>query len=100
MFGLEGSGFTISLGVTLLLVGLVVFYFKQRMDEWENKLQGMLNLNKAFAASHSALEQRVMQGAYVNNDISLSDNMICQMLNGTFDIFLCLHWKFLREPQL
>merc|ERR1711871_1483940 len=76
MIGLEGSGFTISIGVTLLLVGLVVFYFKQRMDEWDNKLQGMLNLNKALAASHAALEQRVMAGTYsTNNDIPVTDNV-------------------------
>ncbi len=76
MIGLEGSGFTISIGVTLLLVGLVVFYFKQRMDEWDNKLQGMLNLNKALAASHAALEQRVMAGTYsTNNDVPVTDNI-------------------------
>ena len=76
MFGLEGSGFTISIGVTLLLVGLVVFYVKQRMDEWDNKLQGMLNLNKALAASHAALEQRVMAGTYsTNNDVPVTDNI-------------------------
>ena len=75
MIGLEGSGFTISIGVTLLLVGLVVFYFKQRMDEWDNKLQGMLNLNKALAASHAALEQRVMVGTYSNNEAPVTDNV-------------------------
>ena len=76
MFGLEGSGFTISIGVTLLLVGLVVFYVKQRMDEWDNKLQGMLNLNKALAASHAALEQRVMAGTYSNNDAPVTENPV------------------------
>ena len=76
MFGLEGSGFTISIGVTLLLVGLVVFYVKQRMDEWDNKLQGMLNLNKALAASHAALEQRVMVGTYSNNNAPVTENPV------------------------
>ena len=76
MFGLEGSGFTISIGVTLLLVGLVVFYVKQRMDEWDNKLQGMLNLNKALAASHAALEQRVMAGTYSNNNAPVTENPV------------------------
>ena len=74
MFGLEGSGFTISIGVTLLLVGLVVFYVKQRMDEWDSKLQGMLNLNKALAASHAALEQRVLAGTYSNNEAPVVEN--------------------------
>jgi hypothetical protein len=45
------------------------------MDEWDNKLQGMLNLNKALAASHAALEQRVMVGTYSNNDIPVTDNV-------------------------
>jgi hypothetical protein len=75
MFGLEGSGFTISIGVTLLLVGLVVFYVKQRMDEWDSKLQGMLNLNKALAASHAALEQRVLAGTYSNNEAPVVENV-------------------------
>ena len=74
MFGREGSGFTISIGVTLLLVGLVVFYVKQRMDEWDSKLQGMLNLNKALAASHAALEQRVLAGTYSNNEAPVVEN--------------------------
>ena len=74
MFGLEGSGFTISIGVTLLLVGLVVFYIKQRMDEWEMKLEGMLRLNKALAASHAALEQRVLGAHQLNNNVPGSGN--------------------------
>ena len=46
------------------------------MDEWDNKLQGMLNLNKALAASHAALEQRVMAGTYsTNNDVPVTDNI-------------------------
>ena len=30
MLGLESSGFILSLGITLVLTGLVVFYFKQQ----------------------------------------------------------------------
>ena len=84
MFGLEGSGFTISIGVTLLLVGLVVFYVKQRMDEWDNKLQGMLNLNKALAASHAALEQRVLAGTYSStNDAPVTENATTSPFDGS-----------------
>ena len=84
MFGLEGSGFTISIGVTLLLVGLVVFYVKQRMDEWDNKLQGMLNLNKALAASHAALEQRVLAGTYSStNDAPVTENAATSPFDGS-----------------
>lgn len=67
MFGLEGTGFTIAIAVTLLLAGIVAFYCKQRMDQLDKKLESMLNLNKALANSHAALEQRVYSGAISMN---------------------------------
>ena len=59
MFGLEGSGFTISIAVTLLLCGVIVFYCKQHVNQLEKKIESMLNLNKALAGSLSSLEQKV-----------------------------------------
>ncbi len=67
MFGLEGTGFTIAIAVTLLLAGIVAFYCKQRMDQLDKKLESMLHLNKALANSHAALEQRVYTGTVSMN---------------------------------
>ena len=64
MFGLEGTGFTISVAVTLLLAGLVAFYCKQRLDEMDKKFEGLLNLNKALANSQAVIEQRMIDQAW------------------------------------
>ena len=82
MFGLEGTGFTISVAVTLLLAGLVAFYCKQRMDEMDKKFEGLLNLNKALANSQAVIEQRMMDKAWAggntvspgNQEVSDSSN--------------------------
>ena len=44
LLGLKSSGFVVSIGVSLLLTGLVVYYIKQKMDENDLKMQNMLNL--------------------------------------------------------
>lgn len=38
LFGLEGSGFVISLAITLLLTGLIMFYVRQRFSEVQENL--------------------------------------------------------------
>tara|TARA_B100001287_G_C22650632_1_gene515020 strand:- start:610 stop:1401 length:792 start_codon:yes stop_codon:yes gene_type:complete len=38
LFGLEGSGFIISLAITLLLTGLIMFYVRQRFSEMQENL--------------------------------------------------------------
>lgn len=44
MFGLKESGFVISLGVTLLLIGLVAYYVRQRTAELETKFDQIFKL--------------------------------------------------------
>mgnify|MGYP004089848075 CR=1 FL=1 len=44
MFGLKESGFVISLGVTLLLIGLVAYYVRQRTTELETKFDQIFKL--------------------------------------------------------
>jgi len=84
MFGLEGTGFTIAIAVTLLLAGIVAFYCKQRMDQLDKKLESMLNLNKALANSHAALEQRVYSGVVnMNTNVPVTENAV--QSNEEFD---------------
>jgi len=44
MIGLEGSGFTICLGVILLLTGIVMYYCKSKITACETRMNTMLNL--------------------------------------------------------
>lgn len=44
MLGLEGSGFTICLGVILLLTGVVMYYCKTKITQCEHKVDSMFSL--------------------------------------------------------
>ena len=44
MFGLEGSGFMISLAMTFFLVGLVMYYVRQRFNDQEKQLNQMVSI--------------------------------------------------------
>lgn len=48
MIGLEGSGFTICLGVILLLTGIVMYYCKSKITQNEHKLNSMFKLISAL----------------------------------------------------
>ena len=49
MFGLEGSGFIISLGVTLLLCGVIAYYAKSQFSLMEHKITSMFELVSSLA---------------------------------------------------
>ena len=44
MFGLEGSGFMISLAMTFFLVGLVMYYVRQRFNDQEKQLNQVVSI--------------------------------------------------------
>ena len=44
MFGLEGSGFMISIAMTFFLVGLVMYYVRQRFNDQEKQLNQMVSI--------------------------------------------------------
>jgi hypothetical protein len=44
MIGLEGSGFTICLGIILLLTGVVMYYCKSKISQCEQKMASMMSL--------------------------------------------------------
>lgn len=48
MFGLEGSGFIISLGVTLLLCGIIAYYVKSQFAVLDHKVSSMFQLVSAL----------------------------------------------------
>jgi len=51
MFGLEGSGFIISISLTFLLVGLVVYLMKRQMRGLEQKFCSIFELSQNLATS-------------------------------------------------
>jgi len=55
MFGLEGCGFVLSLSVTFLLVGLVVYLFKQQLKTLEQKFAAIFQLSQTLATSVETL---------------------------------------------
>jgi len=50
MFGLEGNGFLISITITLLLAGMITFYFRQQIGKVENKLTSMFQLIQSITS--------------------------------------------------
>ena len=44
LFSLEGSGFTICLGIILLLTGIIMYYCKSKITQTEHKLNSMFGL--------------------------------------------------------
>ena len=57
MIGLEGSGFTICLGVILLLTGIVMYYCKSKITACENRMNTMLNLISDLHSEVNTLKQ-------------------------------------------
>ena len=53
MIGLEGSGFTIAIGVILLLTGVVMYYCRQKIVQCEHKMESMFSL---ISTLHEELE--------------------------------------------
>jgi len=51
MFGLEGSGFIISIAITFLLTGLVVYLFKTQFKGLESKFATIFQLSQTLATS-------------------------------------------------
>lgn len=62
MFGLEGSGFTIAIGLILLLTGVVMYYCRQKITQCEHKVDSMFSL---VSSLHQELEH--LKRNQVNN---------------------------------
>ena len=88
LFGLEGIGFIISLAMTLLVSGAIMFYCLRRFKMLENSIieQGKVlqsfiiksqNNNSELASSialNSAIEQTKLQETTTNSKIEVSDD--------------------------
>ena len=53
MIGLEGSGFVISVGISLLLCGMIVFFIRQKFVEYDNKFTNILGVLQMLQSKNS-----------------------------------------------
>jgi hypothetical protein len=67
MIGLEGSGFTICLGLILLLTGVVMYYCRKKIVECEHKVDSMFNLVAALNDELTELKNN-QKTTYVNSN--------------------------------
>jgi len=62
MFGLEGCGFVLSISVTFLLIGLVVYLFKKQLKTLEQKFVAIFQLSQTLATSVETLRHNYSGG--------------------------------------
>lgn len=72
MIGLEGSGFTICLGVILLLTGMVMYYCKCKITQCESKLSAMTKLVTGLHEEINILKQQKVSNY---NNFSMTSNL-------------------------
>lgn len=81
LFGLEGSGFLLSICLTLFLSGMIVFYVRQSLNEQNNKLANMLSIiqgmNSIPRPMNPGVSIRPMQNL---NSHNISSNV--EIING------------------
>ena len=63
MFGLEGCGFVLSISVTFLLIGLVVYLFKKQLKTLEQKFVAIFQLSQTLATSVETLRHNYSGGS-------------------------------------
>ena len=83
LFGLEGSGFIISLGITLLLSGLIMYYCVQRINTLEQSLVKQGEIIQTFIYKLNNLELQCNSNVSHNNLVNTSNN---QMTEEKIDI--------------
>lgn len=78
LFGLEGSGFVISLGITLLLCGAIMFYTLKRFSYIEASIIQNAKILQSFITKlendNSGANQIAIQSANLQSKIDVSDN--------------------------
>lgn len=84
MIGLEGSGFTICLGIILLLTGVVMYYCKSKISQCEQKMTSMMTL---ITGLHQEINQLKTQnvGVMMSGGYSQEENVDNQDLEEESD---------------
>lgn len=78
LFSLEGSGFTICLGIILLLTGIVMYYCKSKITQTEHKLNSMFGLITDLHEEMSDLKAHIQ---HANDPAAQDDDTSVRKLN-------------------
>ncbi|MGI9554516.1 MAG: Rho termination factor N-terminal domain-containing protein [Vampirovibrionia bacterium] len=83
MIGLEGSGFTICLGIILLLTGVVMYYCKSKISHCEQKMTSMMTL---ITGLHQEINQLKSQnvGVMMSGGYSHEENVDSQEIEQEY----------------
>ena len=77
MFGLEGSGFILSVGLTLLIAGTIVFYVNNKFKETAEQLQTVLQIVQQVNSTRN-VQPPVVPGTYAPPPLGNEHQMINQ----------------------
>jgi hypothetical protein len=72
MFGLEGSGFVVCLALTLFLIGLVMFYVRQRFYEQESKINQLISIVPVMTEQIQIHEKMFEELKNTNSNIDMN----------------------------
>lgn len=80
MFGLEGSGFMISIAMTFFLVGLVMYYVRQRFNDQEKQLNQMVSIIPVMSQQlqiHESIIKSNQSSLPSQQVVTSQDNITC-----------------------
>lgn len=75
MIGLEGSGFTICLGLILLLTGIVMYYCKTKISQSNHKVDSMFTLITDLHDEVSLLREEIQEIKHRQGVVAVSENV-------------------------
>lgn len=89
LFGLEGSGFIISLGLTLLISGAIMFYILKRFSLLENTLIDQSRILHSFINKMQQKEnEKHLPQSQIANDIAIESANKQMSMNNKLDNYL------------
>lgn len=87
MIGLEGSGFTICLGIILLLTGIVMYYCKSKITQCNHKVDSMFSLVTELHDEVSSLKGVIQEMKFnMNSNVSLSSQITPEYENDVEEL--------------
>ena len=75
MFGLEGNGFLISLMVTFLLAGAIMYYMRREQAKLESKVSSMFELVQSITSELQKINTILIQNEGLNEEESNQDQV-------------------------
>ena len=83
LFTFEGSGFTICLGIILILTGIVMYYSKTKIAQTNHKVDSMFGLVTELHEEITRLKTDLQHMKHVENYYDEGDNTTCELSEHT-----------------